>query len=175
MKMIKKLVSNSKFAGLALGMVALIAINLQAIPIGVKGVFNSVNSALGYEVAGAAGTLGQALCSDGTRFNTPCTLPAPPSGTDYYFTFNGCTMTVTGNSFNCRGTYTFASVSPAVPTQPDVNYFISCNIVTGEGWGTSSNVNIQSTTGFDLAQNVDRYNSITATVTPVVWCHLHHN
>ena len=81
MKMIKKLVSNSKFAGLALGMVALIAINLQAIPIGVKGVFNSVNSALGYEVAGAAGTLGQALCSDGTRFNTACTIPTAPAFT----------------------------------------------------------------------------------------------
>jgi hypothetical protein len=64
--------NNSKFVGLALGLVALIAITMAA---GVNGVFNSVNSALGYKVAGAAGTSGQALCSDGTLYDTPCTIP----------------------------------------------------------------------------------------------------
>jgi hypothetical protein len=69
----KKFLSNSKFAGLALGLVALLAITTAA---GVNGKFNSVTSALGYQVAGAAGSSGQALCSDGTRYDTPCTIPA---------------------------------------------------------------------------------------------------
>jgi len=42
---------------------------------GVNGVFNSVNATSGYEVNGAAGSSGQALCSDGTYFDTPCTPP----------------------------------------------------------------------------------------------------
>ena len=52
MKKIRNLLTNSKYAGLALGLVALLAITTAA---GVNGTFNSVTSALGYEVAGAAG------------------------------------------------------------------------------------------------------------------------
>ena len=44
---------------------------------GVNGIFNSVNSISGYKVNSAAGSSGQALCSDGTYFDTPCT----PAGT----------------------------------------------------------------------------------------------
>lgn len=105
----------------------------------------------------------------------PTATVTPVTVADYYFTFAGCAMAVSGNSFNCHASYNFSDMSPVVPTQPDANFFMSCQIVTGEDWGTSSNVNSQTTTTFDLVQNVDRYNSITATVTPVVWCHLHHN
>ena len=39
---------------------------------GVNGIFNSVNATSGYKVNGAAGSSGEALCSDGTYFDTPC-------------------------------------------------------------------------------------------------------
>lgn len=39
---------------------------------GVNGIFNSVNSVLGYQVNSGAGTVGQTLCSDGTRYDTAC-------------------------------------------------------------------------------------------------------
>lgn len=95
--------------------------------------------------------------------------------TDYYFSFSGASMAVAGNSFNTHATENFASVFPVVPTQSDTNYYITCDLVTGENWGSSFNVNTLGTTSFDYVENVDRYNSITATVTPTVWCHLHHN
>lgn len=41
---------------------------------GVNGIFNHVTSQTGYQVAGSAGSSGQALCSDGTNYNTPCTV-----------------------------------------------------------------------------------------------------
>ncbi len=70
----KKFLSNSKFAGVVLGLVVLLAITTAA---GVNGIFNSVNSDLGYKVAGGAGSAGQALCSNGTLFNTPCSITSP--------------------------------------------------------------------------------------------------
>ena len=86
-----------------------------------------------------------------------------------------CTLTVTGNSFNCVATQAFSGVSPVVPTQPDTNYYIDCTTYTTENWGSSTGVNSVTTTNFSYAENIDRYNSISATVTPTVWCHLHHN
>jgi hypothetical protein len=52
---------------LALGMVA-------ALAAGVTGEFTQVTSMNGYQVAGAAGASGQALCSNGTYYAAPCTL-----------------------------------------------------------------------------------------------------
>lgn len=43
----------------------------------VPGIFSSVNSTNGYQVAGSAGLSGQALCSNGTYYNTPCSLANP--------------------------------------------------------------------------------------------------
>jgi len=40
----------------------------------VPGIFSHVESTTGYQVNGSAGTAGQALCSDGTLYSTPCTL-----------------------------------------------------------------------------------------------------
>jgi len=95
--------------------------------------------------------------------------------TDYYFSFTGCTLVVTGNSANCRGTAAFSSVTPAVPVQPDTNYYIGCTTYTTQPWGSSTGVNNVSTSSFDFAENVDRYNGVSATITPTVFCHLHHN
>lgn len=55
---------------LALGLAILIATAIAAVP----GIFSSVNSTNGYKVNGSAGSSGQALCSDGTYFKTPCSL-----------------------------------------------------------------------------------------------------
>lgn len=125
---------------------------------------------------GTGATTAMTAVYDGTNWVVlGCSNCMSPSLTDAYFSFTGCTLTVAGNSFNCHGTQAFSGVSPAVPTQPDVDYFLSCNTVTTQEWGSSTGVNIQTTTGFDYAENIDRYNSISATVTPTVWCHLHHN
>ena len=94
---------------------------------------------------------------------------------DYYFTFTGCTLNVTGNSTNCRATQAFSSVSPTVSSIADTNYYITCAAYTNEDWGTSMNVNTAGTTSFTYVINVDRYNSVSAVVEPTVWCHLHHN
>ncbi len=95
-------------------------------------------------------------------------------GTDYYFHFTGCTLVVTGNSINCRATQNFSSVTPVVPTQPDTNYFLDCVTVTGEDWGSSTGINVYTTSSFTYVSNVDRYNGVSATVSPTVTCHLHH-
>jgi hypothetical protein len=97
------------------------------------------------------------------------------AGTDYFFSFTGCTLTVTGNSVDCRASQNFSSVSPVVPTQPDANYYIGCSTYTTQDWGSSTGINNVTTTGFTYVQNVDRYNGVSATITPTVWCHLHHN
>jgi len=102
-------------------------------------------------------------------------VPVSTGGTDYYFSFTGCTLNVSGNSTNCQGNAMFSSASPVVPTQPDANYYLGCTTLTNVAWGSSTGINSQSTTGFQFAENVDRYNGIPATVTPTVWCHLHHN
>ena len=115
------------------------------------------------------------LTVNGKGLVTACTTSPISSGTDYYFTFTGCTLTVTGNSFNCHASQSFSTVSPVVPNQADVNYFLVCSTYTTEQWGSSTGINNVSTTGFDYAENIDRYNGISATVSPIVWCHLHHN
>ena len=123
---------------------------------------------------GIGATTGLVAVFDGTNWITVGTSGGGVSP-DFYFTFTGCTLTITGNSQNCRATQNFASVSPVVPNQPDINYFISCTTYTTQDWGSSTGVNNVSTTGFTYVENVDRYDSVTATVSPVVWCHLHHN
>ena len=56
----------------------------------VPGLFSTITASQwisatnGYQVNGSAGSSGQALCSDGTYFDTPCSL----SGTPYYQTIN---------------------------------------------------------------------------------------
>lgn len=46
---------------------------------------NVINADTGYQIAAGAGTSGQALCSNGTVFNTPCNVAAPVfTGTSGY-------------------------------------------------------------------------------------------
>lgn len=58
-------VAGGVFAGIAL---------IALMGAGVTGLFTQVNSANGYQVGGAAGSSGQALCSNGTYYATPCSL-----------------------------------------------------------------------------------------------------
>lgn len=67
--------------GMGLGFVVFCALAIAAVP----GFFQSVDSTSGYTVAGSGGSSGQVLCSDGTRFNTPCN----PSGSAFYQTVTG--------------------------------------------------------------------------------------
>ena len=100
---------------------------------------------------------------------------ATSTAKDYYFSFTGCTLVVSGNSTNCRSTASFSAMSPVVPLQPDTNFYLGCTTYTTQDWGSSTGINTVSTTGFTFVENVDRYNGVSATVTPTVWCHLHHN
>jgi hypothetical protein len=49
-----------------------ICVGLATTIAAVPGIFSSVNSTNGYQVNGSAGTGGQALCSDGVYYDTPC-------------------------------------------------------------------------------------------------------
>jgi hypothetical protein len=55
---------------LTLAIVVGIATTIAAVP----GIFSSVNSTSGYQVNSAAGSAGQALCSDGTFYDLPCSV-----------------------------------------------------------------------------------------------------
>lgn len=55
--------------GLGLGLAVFCALAFAA---GVNGIFGHVTSATGYQVSGAAGTSAQALCGDGTNYDTAC-------------------------------------------------------------------------------------------------------
>lgn len=59
-----------KLTLLGLGLAVLIATAIAAVP----GIFSYVNSTNGYKVAGAAGSNGQVLGSNGTYYNTPVSL-----------------------------------------------------------------------------------------------------
>lgn len=68
--------------GMGLGFVIFCALALASVP----GIFSFVNASVGYQVNGTAGSAGQALCSDATYFDTPCTF------TQFYQTIlNGTT------------------------------------------------------------------------------------
>jgi hypothetical protein len=58
--------------------VILLASCMLLVAAGVNGIFNTVTSTHGYQVAGSAGTSGQGLCSDGTYYNTPCSVFGSP-------------------------------------------------------------------------------------------------
>lgn len=60
-----------------LGIFCCAALLLAAIP----GFFTTVNAITGYTLNGAAGSTGQALCSDGTYFDTPCNVGVAAVGT----------------------------------------------------------------------------------------------
>jgi hypothetical protein len=53
---------------LAAAVIVGITTTIAAVP----GIFSSVDSVSGYTINGSAGSGGQALCSDGAHYNTPC-------------------------------------------------------------------------------------------------------
>jgi hypothetical protein len=115
-----------KFKGyLPLALLALAAITMAA---GVNGVFNSVNSALGYKVAGGAGTTGQALCSNGTIFNTAC--PIPGAATLYYQTVDSAGVAQTQRSALDFGSE-FTLSDSASPSKTSVGLVVTQTDYTG--------------------------------------------
>ena len=117
---------------------------------------------------GSAGSCGDATHSCSLTFDTKGRETAQsnvaitlPTGTDYYFSFTGCTLSVSGNSFNCRATQSLSTVTPTVPTQSDTNYYIGCTTYTTEDWGSSTGINNISTTDFTYVENVDTVQTLS--------------
>jgi len=81
----------------ALGIV--VALSCIAFMGAVNGVFANitasgfVNAVSGYQVNGAAGSSGQALCSNGTDFNTPCSIMSPTTIFNQTVDANGTAQT----------------------------------------------------------------------------------
>lgn len=81
----------------ALGIV--VALSCIAFMGAVNGVFANitasgfVNAVSGYQVNGAAGSSGQALCSNGTDFNTPCSIMSPTTIFNQTVEANGTSQT----------------------------------------------------------------------------------
>lgn len=96
----------------AIAMIVLVCTTIAAVP----GIFSSVNSASGYQVAGSAGSSGQSLCSDGTFYDTPCSAASP-----FY-------QTIKSNGTN-------------QPQEPALNF--NGNFVVTDSSGVSTNIAIK--------------------------------
>lgn len=116
-----------------LGILVTVAVAIASVP----GFFTQVDSTNGYTVAGGAGTSGQALCSDGTRFDTPCT----PAGTGITALTGPVTASGTGSV-----------VSTITPTGVTAASYISANItVNAAGQITTA------ASGFSSGNNSNGY------------------
>lgn len=103
----------------------------------------------------------------------------PSNGTDYYFSFTGCTITNGSNLNNCSGTVNFTSggnTSPSFPALADSNYFPFCMVNTGNQYTASVNVGGSglTTTGFTYYWTEIMANGSTSS-SPIVYCHVHHS
>jgi hypothetical protein len=116
---------------------------VAALAAGVNGVFNSVNATSGYKVNGAAGSSGQALCSDGTYFDTPCT----PSGTGISALTGPVTASGTGS---VASTITATGVTAGSYTNPNITVNADGQLTaasSGGIWQSASSGSGCSTTG----------------------------
>ena len=92
-----------------LGVLVTVAVAIAAVP----GIFTLVNATTGYEVNGSGGTAGYALCSDGTYYDTPCSV----SGTGITALTGPVTASGTGSV-----------VSTITPTGVTATSYIGANI-----------------------------------------------
>ena len=92
--------------GMGIGFVICCALALAAVP----GIFTTVNATSGYLLNGAGGSSGQALCSDATYYDTPCTVPVTVGTAGTYAYPTSVTTNVFGQvSAITAGTFTGAS------------------------------------------------------------------
>src|ERR1700749_5203657 len=124
-----------------------------ALGAGVNGLFTTVNSINGYQVNGAAGTSGQALCSNGTYYNTPCSLASNGN----YFTFTACNPEASSNLNNCT-----ASGQALGVTYADTNYQLICQTYTTGGASTFLTVTNKTTSTFNYVNTVVEVNSTSS-------------
>lgn len=135
MKLFNKIPNEIKISGgcfiILVGFVAVMAA-------GVNGIFNNVtasgfiNSTSGYKVNSAAGSSGQALCSDGTYFDTPCT----PSGTGISALTGPVTASGTGS---VASTITATGVTAGSYVSPNVTINAAGQITAASSAFTSGN------------------------------------
>jgi hypothetical protein len=99
-------------------------------------------------------------------------------GTDYYFTFTGCTISNSSNLNNCGGTVTFTVGGNTVPSfaaMPDTSYYPFCTVGNNNEYTSSFNVHgMLTTAGFSYYWTEIEANAGTSD-SPTIYCHLHHN
>jgi len=128
--------------GFAFGMLAMfVCISLMA---AVNGVFANVNATSGYQVNGAAGSSGQVLCSNGSVFNTPCSV--------YYQTVqtNGSALTQqSALNFNSTLSATNGSGVSTVglPAVGTAGTYSSPTSVTLDAYGRTTSITASSAVG----------------------------
>ncbi len=117
----------------------------------------TINATTGYKVNGAAGSSGQALCSDGTNYNTPCSVGP---GTLYYQTVDanataqtqrpilnlisgtGVSVTCVDNSGATRTDCTLAA--PVTPSQTNC---LTTSCIGGSTYAASTTYTNRGTVG----------------------------
>lgn len=123
-----------KITLLALGLVILVSTAIAAVP----GFFSAVDSTNGYTVAGAAGSSGQALCSDGSHFNTPCT----PSGTGITALTGPVTASGTGS--------VAATITPTGVTAAAYSFGSSFTVNAAGQMTSAANLTFTGASGYQL-------------------------
>lgn len=137
-----KFSERSKF-GLFAGTIIAAAVLMAA---GVNGIFNAVTSTHGYQVAGGAGFSGQAPCSDGTYYDTPCTVPvtvgtpgtyASPSSVTTN-TFGQVTAITAGTGFTSNGSS--CSIATGCWTKDPLGHIHEWGHLAGETGGACNTI-----------------------------------
>lgn len=138
---------------------------------------NIINADTGYQLNASGGTSGQALCSDGTYFDTPCWL-APGSATllDEYNAFSGCNFPNDGANLTCTNTVTLGTA------MADTSYVVSCTEYTNPAVGSVILGNISyavsSTTQYTVEEMTQGSSGIWgsyANYGKSYVCHAHHS
>lgn len=163
----------------SLAIVGAIALLGACLGAGISGIFTQVNSTNGYQVNGAAGITGQALCSNGTYFATPCTVSV---GVDQYGSLSGCSFPNDGGGLNCAAGSIIWGTAFA-----NTSYTATCSInySTSIAGGSSTqpvlilNWTPTSTTAMSITEGVAQGSSggwgVDHTYGATIYCHAHHS
>ena len=116
----------------ALGLLCTVAVAIAAVP----GIFTTVNATTGYLLNGSGGMAGQALCSDGTYYDTPCGV----GGFFYQTIYLAGSAQTQRSQLNFTSRFTAADSSSPSRTTIDVNGPGTGNYVATETADPSSSV-----------------------------------